>query len=85
VVLHGRTGLLVQPGDVTGLATAVCQLFANPDEGRRLGHAGRIHVTEHFDQRQQVRDTGDLYAAAVEGRGIASPLVPDGPTARSPR
>jgi glycosyltransferase involved in cell wall biosynthesis len=85
VVLHGRTGLLVQPGDVTGLATAVCQLFANPDEGRRLGHAGRIHVTAHFDQRQQVRDTGDLYTAAVEGRGIVSPVVPDGPTARSPR
>ena len=86
VVLHGRTGILVSPGEVTGLATAVGQLFANPDEGRRLGRAGRIHVAEHFDQRRQVRDTGDLYAAAVHGREtIASPLLPDRPSTRSPR
>jgi glycosyltransferase involved in cell wall biosynthesis len=86
VVLHGRTGILVSPGDVTGLATAVGQLFANPGEGRRLGKAGRNHVTEHFDQRQQVRDTGDLYVAAVHGReAITSPRLPDSPATRSPR
>jgi glycosyltransferase involved in cell wall biosynthesis len=83
VVLHGRTGLLVSPGDVTGLAAAIDQLFANPDEGRRLGQAGRVHVSEYFDQRQQVRDTGDIYTAAVHGHeAIASSLLPDRPTTR---
>lgn len=86
VVLHGRTGVLVSPGDAMGLATAVGQLFENPDEGRRLGRAGRIHVTEHFDQRQQVHDTEDVYAATVHGRkAIAPSLQPYRPTTRSPR
>ena len=82
VVLHGRTGILVSPGDVTGLATAVGQLFANPDEGRRLGKAGRNHVTEHFDQRQQVRDTGVLVVGGRVhrlgfGLAVVRPLVLD--------
>lgn len=86
VVLHERTGLLVQPGDVTGFAAALDRLFANPDEARRLGHAGRIYVTEHFDERQQVRDTAEVYRAAVQGRAAcASTVAPGGPSTRSIR
>ena len=84
VVLHERTGLLVQPGDVAGFAAALDRLFTNPEEARRLGRAGRIHVTEHFDQRQQVRETADVYSAVVQRlAALASTDAPDRLSKRS--
>jgi glycosyltransferase involved in cell wall biosynthesis len=49
VVLPDRTGLLVEPGDVDGLAAALARLLADPGLGRRLGAAGRALVLERFD------------------------------------
>lgn len=64
VVVDGRTGLTVPPGEPAALARALCRLLADPDERGRLGRDGRVWVTEHFDQRQQVDRTQDLYLAA---------------------
>lgn len=80
VVVHGQTGLVVPPGDATELAEAVCRLFSDPDEGRRLGLAGRARVTEHFDQRQQVRRTQDLYTGACGRAALTGPGVPEART-----
>jgi glycosyltransferase involved in cell wall biosynthesis len=64
VVVDGRTGLTVPPGDAAALARALCRLLTDAEERLRLGRAGREWVTEHFDQRQQVVRTQDLYLAA---------------------
>jgi glycosyltransferase involved in cell wall biosynthesis len=44
VVDHGRTGLVVPPGDVPALREAVTGLLASPAERRRLGEAARESV-----------------------------------------
>lgn len=54
VVEHGVTGLLVEPGDVAGLADAVVSLLQDPALRRRLGEAGRRRAEERFDQRRLV-------------------------------
>lgn len=50
LVEHGRTGLLVPPGDPEALAAAVGGLLRSPEERRRLGDAGRRHVEETFSR-----------------------------------
>lgn len=75
VVVDGRTGLTVPPGDSARLAQAVCRLLGDPDERLRLGRAGRIRVTENFDQRQQVRRTQDVYTAAHERAELAGSFM----------
>lgn len=48
LVVDGETGVLVPPGDVDALVTALAGLLADPDRARRLGEAGRRRVAEHF-------------------------------------
>ncbi len=48
IVRHGRTGLLVKPGDPEALAAALEGLLRDPDERRRLGDAGRAEARDRF-------------------------------------
>ncbi|MCG3154448.1 MAG: D-inositol-3-phosphate glycosyltransferase [bacterium] len=56
LVEHGRTGLLVAPGDVDGLVQALQQLHADPELRRRMGQAGREKVLAQYNlQRNTAR------------------------------
>jgi glycosyltransferase involved in cell wall biosynthesis len=66
VVLDGKTGLTVPPGQPNRLAEAICRLLRDSDLRRRLGGAGRDWVKRHFSQEEQVRKTGELYLRALE-------------------
>lgn len=44
LVQHDRTGLLVPPGDVPGLARAIRALMLDADRRRTLGHAARAAI-----------------------------------------
>ncbi len=61
VVLHGRTGLLVTPRDVSGIAEAILTLAADPESARAMGRAGRELVLRHFATRVRVERTEALY------------------------
>ena len=54
-VEHGRTGLLVPPGDPRSLADALANLIANPERRRALGAAARLVASERFDAVTQSR------------------------------
>lgn len=49
---HGRTGLLVPPGDVAALASAMERLLADPAAARRLGEAGRADFLARFTRER---------------------------------
>ncbi|WP_067174968.1 glycosyltransferase [Microtetraspora niveoalba] len=51
LVLPERTGLLVPPGDVPGLAAALSRLTGSADERRRLGAAARLHAERFRPER----------------------------------
>jgi glycosyltransferase involved in cell wall biosynthesis len=62
-VRDGETGLVVEEGDVEGMAEAVARVLADPAFGRRLGAAARAHAAVHLDReraRQRVRDVMGL-------------------------
>jgi glycosyltransferase involved in cell wall biosynthesis len=48
IVDHNKTGLLFEPGDVGGLASALGQLHADRLRLRHLGHQARSYAAGHF-------------------------------------
>jgi glycosyltransferase involved in cell wall biosynthesis len=68
VVRPGESGLLVAPGDIEGLAEAVGALAAAPDRRRAMGEAGRALVERELAEEIVIRETLDLYRAALQER-----------------
>ena len=73
VVINGRTGITIPPGDPSALAAAICSLLRSPAVRQRLADQGRAHVLEHFSQERQVLETGEFYREAL---GRTQPSVP---------
>ncbi len=52
VVIDGETGLLVDEGDVTGMAAHMLSLAQNPELAGQLGRRARAHIAAHFSMEQ---------------------------------
>lgn len=61
VVVNGKTGFLVPPGDVAGLESAIRAALADYPAAKRLALAGRELCRERFDWRKMCRVLLDLY------------------------
>jgi glycosyltransferase involved in cell wall biosynthesis len=61
LVEHGRSGLLVPPGDTTALAAAVSELLANPERARSMGAGGREIARRRFPLEKMVEGILDVY------------------------
>jgi len=68
VVVDGKFGLTVPPGDSVKLAEAILRMLRNPAWARGLAQQGRQWVLEHFTQEQQIRKTEELYLQALQQR-----------------
>ncbi len=66
VVVNGRTGLTVPPGNPSELASAICCFLRNPGIVDTYGRQGRDLVEQEFSQEKQVRETSALYVRAWE-------------------
>jgi glycosyltransferase involved in cell wall biosynthesis len=61
IIVEGETGLIVPPRDANALAAALRRLTESQDLRQRMGEAGRERVVRHFNEREMVRQTLDLY------------------------
>jgi glycosyltransferase involved in cell wall biosynthesis len=68
---HGRTGLLVEPGDAGALAEAIVTVLSDPDRAREMGCAGYRDVLEHHTWER----VADLMAPAL--RAAAAEPIPE--------
>lgn len=53
-VVHGKTGFLVEEGDIRGMAAYIVSLTQDPAMAKHMGEAGRKHVENQYDLPQQI-------------------------------
>ncbi len=68
IVTHGKTGLLVPPGDPQALCRAMQAMLASPGWARSLGRQGREHVRSRFSIETMVWQHEALYARLIGRR-----------------
>jgi sugar transferase (PEP-CTERM/EpsH1 system associated) len=56
-----RAGILVEPDDEAGLASALAALLVNPERSRALGEAGRKRVEQRYSLRRMADGYQDHY------------------------
>ena len=65
VVLDGKTGFLIEPGDTPGLAEALSRLIGDPDLRQRMGAAGREVVDPAFRADTMVEEIAEVYERLI--------------------
>jgi glycosyltransferase involved in cell wall biosynthesis len=65
LVVDGESGLVVEPGDEAALADALTWLYRNPARCAEMGRAARARIDRHFNIRDTVRRTFDLYQSLL--------------------
>ena len=68
LVIHEKTGLLVEPGDAEALADALQRLIEDRDLAERVSKAASEHVAETFDLRTCLDPLLVRFNAALESR-----------------
>jgi glycosyltransferase involved in cell wall biosynthesis len=61
LVVHGETGLLVEPGDCGALAAAVLELIGDRERARRLSANARRCAREQFDANKAAKRLLGIY------------------------
>jgi glycosyltransferase involved in cell wall biosynthesis len=65
IVDHGRTGWLVEPDDLNGLANALVEAINRPGERRRRGAAAAADVAERYAWPALAHDVAAVYDATM--------------------
>lgn len=61
VILHGRTGFLVDPQNPRELADKIIHILQDGELARQLGEAGRRHVEESFEATSWIKRIEEVY------------------------
>lgn len=65
VISDGENGLLVAPGDESGLAQAIASLLADPAHAAAMGRSGQELVARRYTWPRIASDLEDTYTAAL--------------------
>lgn len=73
VVDHGRTGLVVPPGDPAALADALATVLGDPELRDRMGRAGRAKLEAEMTPGVVARRFAEVYRRALAAkRGVSA-------------
>lgn len=80
-VLHGETGILVDPTSIEETARAIIELLENPSAAEQMGQKGRKWAMANFTEEALRRSLGSLLHARLPGRTPipASKPLPEAP------
>ena len=70
VVAEGKTGALVEPGDVAGLVRAVVRILREPEARARMGELGRKRVDPEWRESEMVDSIARLYLRLAKEKGV---------------
>ncbi len=68
IVKHGKTGLLVPPGDAEALAEAIRTIASSPDLRKEFGRTGFERAVSHFSLDRHTTAIQGLYRELAESR-----------------
>lgn len=60
-VVDGLTGLLVPEGDWRALAEVICELIERPERWASMGHEGRKHIQQKYDNEKIMDEQIKIY------------------------
>lgn len=75
VVIEGRTGFLVPPGNAGALAQAMANLMNARDRAREMGVEGRRLVEAEYRIEQSAERTLALFDASLAAKGVLRPAA----------
>ena len=67
IVEHGRSALLVEPGDIQGLADAVLSLLNDAEKAAVLSRQARLRATSLFTIESHVENISRIYGQLLAG------------------
>jgi len=70
LVDHEKNGLLVEPGDVDGLAASLMRILKDRGLARSFGTAGQRKISEKFGAEQMVRAIDGVYQEILTRKGV---------------
>lgn len=65
IARSGETGILIDPTDPAGLASAIASMLTDPDSRREMGIRGRERVETHFNWSRVAHDTARFVRECV--------------------
>jgi glycosyltransferase involved in cell wall biosynthesis len=75
VVIDGETGLLVDEGDVNGMAECMIRMAKNPDLAAKLGRAARKRICDEFSMEKSISNLWSIVESSIqEDRKPESPV-----------
>jgi glycosyltransferase involved in cell wall biosynthesis len=72
LVDHGKTGLLVPPGEPRPLGDAICRLMAEPAYAGQLGDAARGEARARYSFERMVAAFESIYLTELTRRGVVA-------------
>lgn len=70
IVDSGKNGILVEPGDVSGMADAMIEILNDPEHAEKMAGALRSKVENEFTLEQMVEKTLQVYKEALPEKKI---------------
>lgn len=74
VIADGESGILLEFGDVYGLADAIVGLWRDPNLRRRMGGKGRAHVERLFSVEREAEDWLSVYGELAPRTGLGNAM-----------
>ncbi len=71
IILDGKTGYLVSPGNVDALAERIMYLLENPTSARAIGQRSHVHVMQEFSLSRMVNEYLSQYGELLGGGNSA--------------
>lgn len=65
VVTHGETGILVHPGHIESIASAVTDLVRNPEVASRIATAARQRARDRYSRKGSAAAFSDLFEQVI--------------------
>jgi len=74
-IADGQTGMLVAPRNPSAIASAILELYGDPDKAKQIGKAARNKVMSSFTYARMVQEQVERYARLFSTSGDAALLA----------